>query len=117
LTQRSIDVSYDNALVVGNPSPILEDFEPLPYAVTEAKLISTVLNTKPLIGKHASKVNVVQRMKSASLLHFACHGILDCHKDRKLTRYEECLPGAIVLGIGECIGVGVIMSQIYIDSI
>lgn len=56
------------ALVVGNPTGDLVHSE------YEAKEISILLKTKPLIGKDAQKENILFEMENKEIIHFACHG-------------------------------------------
>ena len=46
----------------------------LPGAETEVKMIAQILNVEPLIGKNATKEQVLGRLKSVSLVHIAAHG-------------------------------------------
>ena len=46
----------------------------LPGAETEVKMIGEILNVEPLIGKNATKEQVLGRLKSVSLVHIAAHG-------------------------------------------
>ena len=71
--------SKKGILLVGNPC--LEDIvtpEPwnwdLPKAEEEVKLIGEILNSKPLIGKTATKEEVLERLKSVTLVHIAAQG-------------------------------------------
>lgn len=71
--------SKKGVLLVGNPC--LEEIvtpEPwnwdLPKAEEEVKLIGEILNTKPLIGKTATKEEVLKRLKSVTLVHIAAQG-------------------------------------------
>ena len=73
--------SESGALIVGEPDVgkvILNDkckiFTPLPYARNEAEMIGQWLGVKPLLGKHATKQAVLQRIHSVSLVHLAAHG-------------------------------------------
>ena len=73
--------SETGALIVGDPDVgkvILKDkcqtFKPLPYARNEAEMIGQWLGVKPLLGKHATKQAVLQRIHSVSLVHLAAHG-------------------------------------------
>ncbi|HEY9612486.1 CHAT domain-containing protein [Allocoleopsis sp.] len=86
-----------NALVVGNPTmPFLknedksEQLESLPAAEEEAKAIATLLNTKAIIGNQATKVDIVQQLPKARLIHLATHGLLDDIR-------QLGVPGAIAL--------------------
>jgi CHAT domain-containing protein len=89
----------DFHLVVGNPTmPSIapemgqppEQLHSLEGAEEQAKTIAKLLNTQPIIGDEATKVNVVQQMLSARLIHLATHGLLDDIR-------ELGVPGAIAL--------------------
>jgi CHAT domain-containing protein/Flp pilus assembly protein TadD len=76
----------NNALVVGNPTmPSVrsafdqppQQLSSLPGAEQEAQAIAPLLNTKPLIGKDATKSAIEQLMPKARIIHLATHGILD----------------------------------------
>ena len=64
------------ALLVGNPC--LKDLEKplpdLPCAQEEVEMIASILNTRPLTGREATKAEVVKRMSSVGLIHIAAHG-------------------------------------------
>ena len=85
-------------LVVGNPTmPILEKsgekayrLASLPASEEEAKEIAKLLNTQAIVGDRATKVNILQQLPSARLIHLATHGLLDDIK-------ELGVPGAIAL--------------------
>ncbi|MFB2980963.1 CHAT domain-containing protein [Microseira sp. BLCC-F43] len=71
-----------DALVVGNPTmPKFgqppQPLDPLPNAEKEALAIAPLLSTKPLLGKDATKADIVQKMPSARIIHLATHGLLD----------------------------------------
>ena len=72
--------STSGALLVGNPwveTVRIKDSKPfsqLPGAEKEAKMIGQILNTEPLIGKNATKDQVLSRLNSVSLVHLAAHG-------------------------------------------
>lgn len=55
------------ALVVGNPT------DDLPAAAQEAKTVARRFNTRPLLGQHATKAEVIRQMPQASLIHLATH--------------------------------------------
>ncbi|GAB4209695.1 MAG: hypothetical protein Fur006_69640 [Coleofasciculaceae cyanobacterium] len=83
---RESGVGSRNALVVGNPSmpsvPPYPGEKPqqlpsLPGAEEEAKAIASVLNTKAIIGKDATKSAITQLMLKARIIHLATHGLLD----------------------------------------
>ncbi|XP_068726258.1 tetratricopeptide repeat protein 28-like [Montipora capricornis] len=73
--------SKSEALLVGDPclkeitwgtgEPM---FEQLPCAKKEVEMIGELLQTSPLTGKHATKGEVLKRMKSVALIHIAAHG-------------------------------------------
>jgi len=71
--------SKKGVLLVGNPC--LEEIvtpEPwnwyLPKAEEEVKSIGEILNSKPLIGKAATKEEVLKRLTSVTLVHIAAQG-------------------------------------------
>jgi CHAT domain-containing protein len=89
------EVSGKGALVVGNPkieAQVKRDYkiEQIDGAEREAIKIARILNTKPLIGRQATKATVLQQMLSARIIHLATHGLLDDVK-------KLGIPGAIVL--------------------
>ena len=69
------------ALLVGDPwvaevtnSKGQKLLEQLKFARMEAKMIGKILNVAPLIGKKATKAEVLHRMSSVALVHIAAHG-------------------------------------------
>ena len=75
--------SQTDAVVVGDPDvgrkviyrgSEKRDFYPLPGARKEAQMIARRLGVQPLLGQDATKPAVLERMKSASLIHIAAHG-------------------------------------------
>ncbi len=73
--------SQIGALIVGDPQVgqvfykgYLDNIKPLPYAREEAEMIGRLLRVQPLLGQHATKHAVLQRIHSVSLVHFAAHG-------------------------------------------
>ena len=64
------------ALLVGNPClNQLKNPEPdLPCAQEEVEMITSILNTRPLLGRQATKAEVIKRMSSVGLIHIAAHG-------------------------------------------
>ncbi|XP_067025453.1 tetratricopeptide repeat protein 28-like [Acropora muricata] len=64
------------ALLVGNPC--LQDLEKplpnLPCAQEEVERIASILQTRPLTGREATKAEVIKRMSSVGLIHIAAHG-------------------------------------------
>ena len=98
----------DFYLVVGNPimpsiAPKIgqppEQLQPLEGAESQARTIAKLLNTQPIIRDEATKLNIVQRMSSARLIHLATHGLLDDIR-------ELGVPGAIALAPTEGIDNG-----------
>ena len=70
-----------DVLIVGEPkvSEVYhkgrrEKLCPLPGAKEEAEMIAQLLGAQPLLGEHATKQAVLQRIHSAGLIHFAAHG-------------------------------------------
>lgn len=84
------------ALVVGNPiMPLAPDgtqLVQLDGAEKEAVSVGSILKTTPLIGAQADKKVVINKMRSAAIVHFATHGLLD--------KVEGDIPGAIALTNG-----------------
>ena len=74
--------SQTGALIVGDPDVgdviyngrLNKNFVSLPGARKEAEMIGRLLGVHPLLGKHATKQAVLQRIASVSLIHFAAHG-------------------------------------------
>ena len=80
------EAAYHNrrgALLVGDPS--LEEvtdengkviFQKLAFARKEVQMISEIVNEIPLLGKEATKHEVLKRLSSVALVHFAAHGCM-----------------------------------------
>ena len=70
------DQKNTGALLVGNPC--LNELEKpppdLPGAQKEVEMIASILNTRPLTGKEATKSEVIKQMSSVGLIHIAAHG-------------------------------------------
>ena len=66
--------SATGALLVGNPWVEEVGQDQLPWAEKEVKMIGEILQTEPLIGKQATKDEVLRRISSVSLVHIAAHG-------------------------------------------
>ena len=69
------------ALVVGDPKvPRFKfrgcwtKFSALPYAREETEMIGRLINVKPLIGKEATKEEVLEQLSAVALVHIATHG-------------------------------------------
>ncbi len=72
------------ALLVGDPC--LEEvkkrrgkpkFMPLPFAREEVNIIGEIIKTTPLVGKKATKDEVLKRITSVALVHIAAHGKME----------------------------------------
>ena len=66
------------ALVVGNPklpSSVMDQWgwNDIPQAAQEAETVSEILQTSPLTGERATKVDILERLSEAECIHFACH--------------------------------------------
>ena len=64
------------ALLVGNPclKELKKPLDDLPCAQEEVEMIASILNTRPLTGRRATKAEVMKRMSSVGLIHIAAHG-------------------------------------------
>ena len=51
--------------------------EQLPFARKEVEMIGKIFNTAPLIGKDATKGEVLERLPPAALIHIAAHGRME----------------------------------------
>ena len=97
-------ISFEEALVVGNPKPMPSiSVEPgnapqplanLPGAEQEAQGIARLLNTYGIIGAEATKGRVLAKISKAQIVHLATHGLLNSIQ-------EPDLPGAIALAPSE----------------
>ena len=72
------------ALLVGDPwvaeikdSKGQKLLEQLKFAKMEVEMIGMILNVAPLIGRKATKGEVVRRLSSVSLVHIAAHGCME----------------------------------------
>ena len=63
-------------LLVGNPclNELKKPPPDLPCAQEEVEMIASILNTRPLTGRQATKAEVIKRMSSVGLIHIAAHG-------------------------------------------
>jgi CHAT domain-containing protein len=69
---------YGNGLVVGNPYLPPDSgwrVPPLPGAEDEALAIGEMINSRPLVGRRATKRAVMMRATRADFLYFATHGV------------------------------------------
>ena len=64
------------ALLVGNPclKQLKKPLGDLPCAQEEVEMIASILNTRPLTGRRATKAEVIKRLSSVGLIHIAAHG-------------------------------------------
>ena len=64
------------ALLVGNPclSELEKHLPDLPCAQEEVEMIASILSTRSLTGREATKAEVIKRMSSVGLIHIAAHG-------------------------------------------
>ena len=64
------------ALLVGNPclNDLKKPLPDLPWAQEEVEMIASILNTRALTGREATKAEVIKRMSSVGLIHIAAHG-------------------------------------------
>ena len=76
--------SQTGALIVGDPEVGTvrykgkrKNISRLPCAGKEAATIGRLLGVQPLLGEQATKQAVLERLNSASLIHFAAHGDSD----------------------------------------
>ncbi|CAH3165954.1 unnamed protein product, partial [Pocillopora meandrina] len=72
------------ALLVGDPwvSEVTNSegekvLKQLPCAKEEVEMIGKILNITPIIGSQATKQEVLKRLSSVSLVHFAAHGCME----------------------------------------
>ena len=65
-------------LLVGDPwVQDVTTLEQLPFARQEVEMIGRVLGCTPLIGRQATKDEVLKRLGSVALVHFAAHGSIE----------------------------------------
>ncbi|MCB0597382.1 MAG: CHAT domain-containing protein, partial [Phaeodactylibacter sp.] len=86
-------------LVIGNPTmpkiqtkkgTFIEQLDSLPHAEQEAREIARLLRIEPFIGEHATKAEVLPKMRKAYIIHLATHGLLDDFSKTEI-------PGAVAL--------------------
>jgi len=95
IRQQLQKINLQEILIVGNPTMPslgnpLKQLPTLLGAEKEAKAIATLLNTTFLTGDKATKIEVIDKMKSARLVHLATHGLLEEYR-------KGDIPGAIAL--------------------
>jgi len=76
--------SGSGSLLVGDPwveeitnSKGEKILDPLPFARKEVEMIGRILNVTPIIGKQATKHEVLKGLSSVALVHFAAHGCME----------------------------------------
>ena len=69
--------SATDALLVGDPWVGEVGRDQLEWAEKEVKMIGEILQTEPLIGKQATKDEVLRRISSVALVHIAAHGQME----------------------------------------
>ncbi|XP_044183620.1 tetratricopeptide repeat protein 28-like, partial [Acropora millepora] len=64
------------ALLVGNPclKELKREWHNLPCAQEEVELIASILNMTPLVGRQATKAEVMKQISSVGLIHIAAYG-------------------------------------------
>ncbi|CAF24681.1 CHAT domain-containing protein [Candidatus Protochlamydia amoebophila] len=80
-----------HSLVIGNPTTLYSK-DSLPFAEKEAqKLVSPLLKTAPeriLLQNNATVQHVVEGMRNARWIHFACHGLTEAKPEEKLDSHS-----------------------------
>ena len=70
--------SKTGALLVGDPwVQEVTTLEQLEWAKKEVQMIGEILHTVPLVGKQATKDEVLRRISSVALVHIAAHGKME----------------------------------------
>ena len=65
-------------LLIGDPwVQDVIDLSPLPYAREEVNMIGKMTGCTPLIGRQATKDEIVRRLGSVALVHIAAHGSME----------------------------------------
>ena len=54
-----------------------EKLEQLPFARKEVQMIGRIFNIKPLIGREATKDEVLRQLPPVALIHIAAHGRME----------------------------------------
>jgi hypothetical protein len=65
------------ALVISNPHPIPPTFDELLLGDFEARMVASHFPSDMLAGRDADTQNVIQRLPTATVAHFNCHGTVD----------------------------------------
>jgi CHAT domain-containing protein len=75
---RDLRRLFESPLIAGNPHlPESTNWSvpPLPGAEQEAQAVAKMVNATPLLGREATKAEIVSRAGKSSLLYFATHGV------------------------------------------
>ena len=90
--------SKTGALLVGDPwvqeVPVVDGQKPLEqleWAEKEVQTIGEILQTEPLIGKQATKDEVLRRISSVALVHIAAHGSVETGDFSQIPDKEDYL--------------------------
>jgi CHAT domain-containing protein len=78
LDERNSKPLFKSPLIAGNPYlPESTNWSvpPLPGAAQEAEAVGKMMNAIPLLGRKATKAEIVSRAGESSLLYFATHGV------------------------------------------
>ncbi|MEE9425612.1 MAG: CHAT domain-containing tetratricopeptide repeat protein [Methylococcales bacterium] len=117
-----LDTSTQSPLIIGNPiMPVIpglpDALEELPGTQIEAEAIAKLFNTRALVLSQASEQQVLAKIATAPIVHFATHGLLDI--DSSLNVYGDVIdnnqptardnnvfvnPGGVVIGKNVFIG-------------
>jgi CHAT domain-containing protein len=78
LGETGVSRLYSSPLIVGNPY-LAESADwsvpSLPGAEEEAQAVAKLMKASPLLGREATKTEILSRVENASLLYFATHGV------------------------------------------
>ncbi len=84
--QQKKNTAIGSPLVVGNPSPMVNQLSQLPGTEIEATAIAQKLNTPPILGNQATEAAINAKLSTANILHFATHGVIP-KNDRDLNSW------------------------------
>ena len=77
-------------LLVGDPwVQDVTTLEQLPFARQEVEMIGRVLGCTPLIGRQATKDEVLKRLGSVALVHFAAHGSMEAGEIALAPKHDD----------------------------
>ena len=79
IAQSPVDYHYKSGiLLVGDPwVQDVANLEPLPCAREEVNMIGKMVGSTPLVGRQATKDEVLRRLGSVALVHIAAHGNIE----------------------------------------